>query len=1114
MRAGIRLSPGTSALARVGDGAGTSTPHLLMCPMAYCVQSFQEAQVRRSRRIPCVFLLLASVLLLHLSAGEAPAQNATTGVLTGSVVAEDGEGVATARVAALNLATGLRRESLTDASGRFILRVLPPGEYRVEVMSLGWATVVVEPVTVRLGGTSELPVRLAREAIALAGIEVRAERGATLDPWRGGTTQAVSREEIGSLPTLGRDFTDLIALSGMVSPQLQVSTGGQFSIGGGRTSGVNVQIDGADANYNFFGESRGGARIPFAFSLESIREFQVIANGVDVEYGNYSSGIVNAVTRRGTNDFQGSVHGFLRHDALTTREFQRTLALPGGDTIVGGGRPDAFEVRQFGINFSGPIVQNRLHYLASWDAQRRTDPFETATAEGTGAHPDSIARFIDILERVYGQTGAANEFGRFHRTDDVDVLFARLDWSAGPVHQLSFRTNFADYRSENDGLQFGSIRARTYGSVFKDRSLSMVGEWTSLPGTGTDNTMRIQYGWETRPRVGNSFMPRSTVTVDGTRQLEWGGNPNTFMNDPKEEKLQIVNNLVHRRGDHTFKFGTNNLVTRTRNTFWVNGPGQYQFSSLQAFENQQPQSFLRLVPESGTTSPSTEFSVLELSLYAQDEWRVSERLRLGLGLRYDVTYYLDDFRSVARVDALPGLPADFRSGASPRDFNNISPRLSATFDPAGDGRALFRAGMGRFIGRIPGVIASNAGVGHDPWLAVFCPAATAPPIDYVGWESADRYGGTLPTRCASGADPTGARQYNFWAEDFEYPETWKANVGAERRLGVGGSLGIDLVYGRTTKNFNAIDLALRPDPVFLLTSEGGRPVLVSPAVYGPQSNAAAAARSRWIGEGVDNLFVNVSNGVAEEWATTLRADHQWGAGHIRASYTYNWARDNASAVCCGRMIHDDMIAGHTNERGGRGGQEWGNTNFVRPHSAVLSGGAPLPLGIRLSGIVQVSSGTFFTPRVTGDINGDGANNDRPFIGEAGSMLFDRPEDRDAWEQVLAREACLSVARGTIIARNTCRNPMISQVDLSLRRRIDTRVGGDAEIVVDLFNVLNALNDQWGQLRTVGQTTLLQARGWDAESGRIRYRVNERFGEESFVGPTRQFQVQLGVKMHF
>ena len=235
----------------------------------------------------CGRLAAAIFSFFLLSASVASAQNAsTTGGIRGRVSDASGAAIAGASIVARNTETGLERGTVTDAQGQYTIRLLPPGTYNVRGEMIGQRADTVRNVHVQLGATATANLQLATQAVEIAALEVSGAR-APVDVTEGSVIQSVSREEIDELPVLGRDFTDFIALSGVVAPDPATTTGGQFSIAGQRGSQTNIQIDGVDANNSFFGENRGGARIPFVFSLESIQEFQVIANGYDVEYSNY-----------------------------------------------------------------------------------------------------------------------------------------------------------------------------------------------------------------------------------------------------------------------------------------------------------------------------------------------------------------------------------------------------------------------------------------------------------------------------------------------------------------------------------------------------------------------------------------------------------------------------------------------------------------------------------------------------------------------------------------------------------------------------------------------------------------------------------------------------------
>ena len=1074
--------------------------------------------------VACRFAV-SLVVILTLAPTYAAAQNATSGSIRGRVTTTEGAGSAAVQVTATNVATGFIRGAATNDDGRYQLLLLPPGTYTVRAQRIGLRPAVADSVRVRLNEATTVDLRLESSAVTLEQVQVTAARELQVDTKQTGVAEFVGEREIENLPTLGRDFTDFIALSGLVSPQPEVSTGGSFAIGGGRTSGVNVQIDGADANLGFFGESRGGARIPFTFSLQSIREFQVITNGYDVEFGNYSSGIVNVVTQGGTNEFHGGVQGTVRSNALANRDFIQTLprysGLTGAESTtvtLGGRRPREYDVRQYSLNFSGPIIRDRLHYLVSYDGQRRTDPFDAISPEGTGLPQTTIDEFTSILETVYGQRNARGEIGYFDKTDNVDVLFGRLDWTATPNHRLSLRANHADYAAENDGLQFGGNRARTFGSVFADRNLSVVGELNSVLGERTFNVFRVQYATEKRPRTSNNFLPLASVTVAPGRRLEYGGSGITYRNNLRESKVQIVNNLTLNRGAHTFKVGTNNIFTELYNQFWLFGAGQFNFDSLADFRNRRPSSYTRNIPEAGPRAPETTFQVHEYSLYAQDEWQVTDRLVGTLGVRWDMSRYPTEFATVRAVDTLPAV--GLRTGSSPEDLGNISPRVSVAYDLLGDQEHVVRAGVGWFFGRVPAVLGSNVGTGSNPYLSLNCTRTlTTNNVPDPAYESFDPSGNTNPAQCTGGGSPTGDREYTFWGEEFEYPQTLKANLGYEGRLTPNSRVGIDLVFGRSSSQFTTRDLALRTTPGRYATAEGNRPIYVAGAAstWNVTGGATVAQRSRYAG--ISRIFVHESNGVGDEFAATLRADQRFSWATLRASYTYNWAKDNSSVVCCTAFenLFQDVTSGPLNDRGGRGGSEWGNSRFVRPHTIVVSGETELPYGINVSGILRTNSGTYYTPQVFGDLNADGnRNNDRPYIGRSEDMLFDRPVDKAAYERILADNECLSDAVGGIIERNTCANPWITQLDMSLKKAFGLGGGREIELIADFFNVLNALNKDWGRWRRVGSSEqeLLSARSYNATVNKFVYRVNQNYGQPSFIGPVRQFQTQLGARLSF
>ena len=1081
----------------------------------------------RLRTAVAALLAVAGVL----SAAPAAAQT-TTGVIRGRVLASDAPaGVNNAQVSVRNIATGLVRGALTDAQGAYIVRLLPPGTYNVMARRLGYAPGEVQNVRVTVGGTTTVDITLRAAAAQLQAVQITG-RPQTVDTRDAGVKQSVSTEEIANLPTLGRDFTDFINLSGLVSPQEDITTGGQFSIAGQRPSQTNLQIDGVDANNSFFGENRGGSRIPFNFSLESVREFNVVTNGFDVEYGNYSGGVVNIVTKSGTNDFKGSVYGNYRGEQLTRNDFQ-------------GRPPRDFQVQQYAGTVEGPIQKDKLFYFFSLDGQRRREPFNPIgasfyEAEGDEATAGEFREYLAALDTVYGIRNPASVYENFETTNDVLTLFGRVDWNISSQHRLAVRNNWNQYNNlrETYGATTGGGLSQT--EAFKNRSNSLTAELNSAFGERLANVLRLQYSTEERPRVGSELRPGLAVRLNQDNdQVRYGNAGLSFANNLKEDKFQVVNNFAIGVGDHDLKLGTNNTFSHIYNKFWNAGAGVYTFASVADFIAQQPERFQRSLRPDGQP-PTAEFDAQEYSAYAQDDWQATNKLLMQLGVRYDVQRYSDRPRRIVDVERAFG----YETGTAPIDDNNISPRLSLTYDVSGNGRQVIRLGAGKFYGRVPFVLGSNVAIADEPFLQLDCTGSianeepSAPPA--IGDYSAlDPSGAGNPTRCFGGGGLTGVPTYTVWSPDFELPETYKANLSYERLIGERTRASVDFIYTGSNKLYTVRNINLR-DAQFAIDAEGGRQVFVAPSQFSGIGSAAGPARLR--NSEFGNVYVNYNDGISRSQVVSFNLEQRFAnRNSLRASYTYTKANDNASYSCC------TADEGYRNLRAGAFGPNsiggikdeahgWGPSDFERRHTAILSGFARGPWGLQASAIWRLQSGTPWGPEVNGDINADGQSfNDRPYIYAPKDLPVSGNDstvaaNRERYRSALNEFECIREHVGKIIPRNACRQPWRNSLDLSLRKRFDLRRDGNMpsdmqanrgqglELSLDLFNVLNGLNADWGKYEsyTTSSRNLLTPQSYNASTERIEYTVPTTFGTRRQVGTNLllQFSAQLGARYYF
>jgi outer membrane receptor protein involved in Fe transport len=1071
-----------------------------------------------------VTLTAIAIASASMPASAIAQANATTATVRGTVTDQAGAPLGGIQVVVRNQSTGFQAGALTGETGRYIVAFLESGgPYLVSATSVGYRPLERTFPRLQIGEVLAVDFTMVEQAVQLEGLEVNVE-GDLIEVRQSGVIDRVSQNEIENLPTNGRNFADFVALSSNSAPDVGDGSGGNLSLNGGRRGDTNIQIDGVENNGTFFGgEARGSDRIAFAFSQETVKEFQVITNGYDVEHGNFTGGLVNAVTKSGTNDWDGAAFYYRRGDSFTGKDFL-------------GREPQEFASNQYGGYISGPIQRDRAHFLLSVDVQDRSNPIfplfapDVATGFEAGIHPDSLARLISILENVYGVQNAASEFERVSQTNDQIALFGRVDWRLNDDHTLTVRNNFTDLKDENDRIS--ENEAVSNGGIFEDRGNSLALNLKSILSPTVFNDLRFQWATESRPRAAYSAIPQADINLNSefSGDVCGGGtctrfsNPEVF-NDPvlpnslDETTYQLVNNLIVQRGNHTLKFGTNNMLFDIDNFFFFNQFGDFDFDGLDNFEQGIPFRYEIAGPGLDGSPPRAIYNVLELAFYAQDDWQVNDRLTLNLGLRYDLRLFPD------KAPTVQGVLDDFGldTGEFPVDGDNVAPRVGFAYDVNGDGASVFRGGAGLFYGRVPSVFWSNALLNTgESQTFTRCTSGFDDPqthqmvIEILRGERAP---------FASCNDIPGGSGFSFTPNvnaigpDVEVPYALKANIGYDRLVAEDWRVGVDLQYSGTNDNFYNIDRNLGDER--FRTDDGLRPVFQTIDLVGMELDGG----SQRISSAYNDVLELVNDAESRTYQATFEVGKAFGDGYsVRGAYTYSNSRDNSSSSCCisSTAIGETPTASSPNFLGDPGDDEvgsWGPADFERPHQVVLSSVAELPWGgIIVSGIYRGQSGLSYTPTVDGDVNGDGRDtNDRAYIGEVGAMSFASPEDAATYQGLLNEHECLAEQVGRIAARNSCRNPWVNRLDARLTLPFETGRGQRIELIADLFNVLNLLNEDWGQVLQVGTLgqPLLEAEDFDILTNQFTYSVRGGFGEDGPFGfRPRQWQVQLGARVEY
>ncbi|MCS6816926.1 MAG: TonB-dependent receptor [Blastocatellia bacterium] len=633
-------------------------------------------------RFPQSFILW--ILLFGGFAGAVFAQ-ASDAILKGTITDQTGAVIPNAKVTVRNVNTGFERATMTNEVGYYYLSLLPVGEYELIAEAPGFATLKRSGIRLMVGQTLTLDLTL--QAAALAEVVTVTAEPPMVEVTRTHVAASVNDRAVANLPAQGRNFLDFILLTPGVTRDHRA---GDLSFGGLRGPLNSLQIDGVDNNNTFFGQTlgrTGSGRAPYQFSIDAVKEFQVNTNSYSAEFGRAGGAVINVVTKSGTNEFHGTAFWYYRDKALNANDFfsnARRLPKP------------PFHINQFGGNVGGPIVRDKAFFFFLYDGQRQKLP-NVVIPGGPGfvppSDPDSQRAFQSLLALAQS----------YNRTFDQDVFMGKGDWQISPAHRLSGRYNaqrFTGGNLENPGQT--SALEHTGDSLVWTDTLTL-----SLSSTLTTrwlNEFRFQFARDKQPGKANSDKPEAEIRERGRVVLTIGRN---FFS-PREttiRRYQLVNNLSALIGRHGLKFGVDINIDRIKNFFPGQFGGQYFFDSLAQFATGRPSRYVQAFAGEGTTGPLTFPHNSEFAGFFQDDWRVTPRLTLNLGLRYD----LQNIADPPTRNPDPGLAAlGLRTDRINLDKNNFAPRFGFAWSPLASHRLVIRGGYGIFYARTPSIMAAQA----------------------------------------------------------------------------------------------------------------------------------------------------------------------------------------------------------------------------------------------------------------------------------------------------------------------------------------------------------------------------------------------------------------------
>ena len=862
-------------------------------------------------RLPLGFPVVAVLAVLVLVPFPSSAQTQiTTGVIQGTVEDSTGAVVPGATVEAKNIDTNFSRQLTTDSTGRFVFLALQPGRYTVTVTLAGFATLVQENLVVSVGQAITLNPKMKVSNVA----ETLTVTGtATVDTSRTEASNTLNETTIATTPVLGRKFEDLLTLTPGVSI-VQGPDGDEINFTGQRGIFNNISLDGGDYNNGFFGEQVGGQRAAIDITMEAVKEFQVVATGANAEYGRTAGGIVNVITKSGTNDLHGSLFHFQRLEALTSN--------------TSDGKPlKDFHREQFGGTLGGPIRKDKAFFFLAVEHINENltrdnlsaplgscpvgSPTIFANADLIGSNPE--CQRLALLD--FFRTSLNQDEGQpvKHSISNTAAL-ANLDWLINPSNTLSASFNFDHSKNENQTFDVGTYGSSANGTEGPSKiSVFNLNLFSTVSSTKL-NEFHFTYSRETRPRSATpSNVPPDTAMGFGPT-FRFG---NPFFLAPNVDELiwraQVKNNFSIIAGKHTFKLGGEWIHTLNDQVFRGFFEGRYIFSSVPGFlryaspagpggfgpatsecSNGTFTTFPDPCPGGGTalgsplllylqgagnSGPATDEAGAsnitndEIAFFVQDKWQIHPNVTLNYGVRWEAQLMPEtvDPTTTAYGPFLsdPNFPSD---GTIPDQKNQFQPRLGIAWDVAGDGKSVVRANAGIYYARqnmlsqVGSVTTNGLQQQTLVYLPFFLTAFGAPGPTWPG---------VLPvTPVPAGEFPlfTGVRVF---AKDYKNPRIYTANFAYERELATNWSAYLDFTWSKGTRLTRFLNYNRTPGSCCDGGPGTGDHMGYGPGPWDPQLGEVMVANSRgrslYVG-GTIGLRKRFSNGYQLEANYVLSRD--------------------------------------------------------------------------------------------------------------------------------------------------------------------------------------------------------------------------------------------------
>jgi len=1061
----------------------------------------------------------------------------TTSEIQG-IVLDGKQSIPGATVIAVHQPTGTKYGTTTRLDGRYNLPNLKiGGPYVVTVSFVGFKTETQSDITLLLGQTHKANFTLVEAVTSLNEVVVTSKQSNVFNSSRNGSQEIINRKLIETVPNVNRSWKDLVKL---------VPSQNNLSFGGVSSQLNNVTLDGANFNNSFgLGDGTlGGQTGAQPISLDAIEQIQVNVSPFDVKYGGFAGGSINTVTRSGKNQAFGSAYQFFKNKDLQGYKV--------GD-ITMPEQPFTYDLK--GFTAGGAIVKNKLFFFVNGENEERLEPGTqwvaadanntpnaTNVSQARASELDALRKFL--IDKYNYDPGA---YQGYQYGSKSQRLTSKLDWNINDKNSFSLKYTLlrssADIPASNsqsinasNGRRPGPTGMPFFGGGYtiNNNADILIGELNTRFSNNASNKLQIGYTSlrDFRGSLSAGEFPQVDILDgNGLPFTTFGYERFTYGNELNTDVIQLNNIFNLYKGKHEFTFGTQNSFKKYSNGFSPNYAGAFRFNSLADFyasaAGTKPAAIYDLSWSLTNDFPLVGPKNTELSLFAQDKFRVKDNLTLTYGIRADYVSFADNFLYNPVVDTLTKFYDGVRlnTGLAPKASLQISPRVGFNYDVFDDLTLQIRGGTGLFQGPPPFVWISNQA--SNSGMALFGSITNA--TGYVFNPDINAYRPT-PT-------PGLSKSYSLNVTDpnYKFPQVWKSTLAVDKKV-LGWTVTAEGTY---IKNINATvfqNVALPSTGNTILSD--GRTRFVKRSVYDATGTAQTATNPN-----IGNAIYMTNANIGYTLFGTLQIQRQFKNLGVNASYTRQTAKD---ATINGSTAFTMWGARPTSTNPNN--FEAGFSNNYLPHRIIASVnyGKEFFKNTRTSFAILYEASpnapqSSLSYTYAGDLNNDGFNgNDLIFVPKDASQIkltnasavggvADTRTQTELWNQLdafISNNPYLSTRRGEFAERQALVLPWVHRTDLNFTQDFYIKYKDSKHTLrftADIYNFTNLISKELGiqqipttmtplnfvKLDTDGKTPIFSFPYLD---GRNKVPFTDSFRDN--VGFGSRFQIQLGVRYLF